>query len=117
MTTDAGITGYGQPLSYGHRRLVIAAVEELTGYLVGRDPFRIEDHWQVLYRTSYARAMPILVGALSGWRWRCGTSPARRSASRCGGCSAGPCAIACASTPDAASRDRPVSWSIRASRR
>ncbi|MDE0218936.1 MAG: galactonate dehydratase [Spirochaetaceae bacterium] len=66
MTTDAGITGYGQPLSYGHRRLVMAAVEELTGYLVGRDPFRIEDHWQVLYRTSYARAMPILVGALSG---------------------------------------------------
>jgi galactonate dehydratase len=66
MSTDAGIVGYGQPLSYGHRRLVMAAVEELTAYLVGRDPFRIEDHWQVLYRSSYARAMPILVGALSG---------------------------------------------------
>ena len=66
MSTDAGIVGYGQPLSYGHRRLVMAAVEELTGYLIGRDPFRIEDHWQVLYRSSYARAMPILVGALSG---------------------------------------------------
>ena len=66
MSTDAGIVGYGQPLSYGHRRLVMAAVEDLTGYLIGRDPFRIEDHWQVLYRSSYARAMPILVGALSG---------------------------------------------------
>lgn len=66
MTTDEGITGYGQPMTYGHTRLMMESVKELTEYLIGRDPFQIEDHWQVLYRSSYSRSMPILVGALSG---------------------------------------------------
>ena len=66
MSTDGDITGYGQPMSYGHTRVMMESVRDLTDYLIGRDPFQIEDHWQTLYRSSYSRAMPILVGALSG---------------------------------------------------
>lgn len=60
MSTDGDITGYG------HTRVMMESVRDLTDYLIGRDPFQIEDHWQTLYRSSYSRAMPILVGALSG---------------------------------------------------
>ena len=66
MQTDAGIVGYGQPMSYGHTRPVAAAVDEMAEYLIGKDPRDIEDHWQVLYRSSYSHLMPILLGALSG---------------------------------------------------
>ena len=43
-----------------------AAVEELSGYLIGKDPFRIEDHFQVLYRGGFYRGGPVLTSALSG---------------------------------------------------
>ena len=66
MSTDGDITGYGQAMSYGHTRVMMESIRDLTDYLIGRDPFQIEDHWQTLYRSSYSRAMPILVGALSG---------------------------------------------------
>jgi galactonate dehydratase len=41
-------------------------VEEMSGYLIGRDPFRIEDHFQVLYRGGFYRGGPILTSAISG---------------------------------------------------
>ena len=66
MHTDEGLVGFGEPLNYEHWRVVAQAVEDMADYLVGKDPFQIEDHWQTLYRSSYSRSMPILVGALSG---------------------------------------------------
>ncbi|MDA0746809.1 MAG: galactonate dehydratase [bacterium] len=66
MTTDEGIVGYGEPLDYTHWRIVSAAVNDLAEYLVGRDPFQIEDHWQTFFRSTYSRSMPIIIGALSG---------------------------------------------------
>ena len=66
MSTDAGLTGFGEPLNYEHGRVVAQAVEDMAEYLVGQDPLQIERHWQTLYRSSYSRSMPILVGALSG---------------------------------------------------
>jgi galactonate dehydratase len=64
--TDAGITGIGEPLDYGHGDVVAKAIEVMFEYLVGKDPRQIEDHWQQLYRETYSRDMPILLGALSG---------------------------------------------------
>lgn len=66
MYTDEGLIGYGEPMNYEHWRVVAQAVDDMAEYLVGKDPLQIEDHWQTLYRSSYSRAMPVLVGALSG---------------------------------------------------
>lgn len=66
MFTDEGLVGYGEPMNYEHWRVVAQAVEDMAEYLVGKDPLQIEDHWQAMYRSSYSRSMPALVGALSG---------------------------------------------------
>lgn len=66
MFTDEGLVGYGEPMNYEHGRVVARAVEDMAAYLVGKDPLNIEDHWQAMYRSSYSRSMPILLGALSG---------------------------------------------------
>ncbi len=66
MFTDEGITGYGEPMNYEHWRVVAQAVDDMAEYLIGKDPLQIEDHWQAMYRSSYSRSMPVLVGALSG---------------------------------------------------
>ncbi|MCZ6633606.1 MAG: galactonate dehydratase [bacterium] len=66
MYTDEGLVGYGEPMNYEHWRVVAQAVADMAEYLVGRDPLQIEDHWQAMYRSSYSRSMPVLIGALSG---------------------------------------------------
>ncbi|MDQ3614012.1 MAG: galactonate dehydratase [Chloroflexota bacterium] len=66
MSTDEGICGWGEPIVEGRADTVRAAVEELSEYLIGRDPFRIEDHFQVLYRSGFYRGGPVLTSAISG---------------------------------------------------
>ena len=66
MHTDEGLIGYGEPMNYEHWRVVAQAVQDMAEYLVGRDPLQIEDHWQAMFRSSYSRSMPVLIGALSG---------------------------------------------------
>ena len=66
MHTDEGLVGYGEPMNYEHWRVVAQAVQDMAEYLVGRDPLQIEDHWQAMFRSSYSRSMPVLIGALSG---------------------------------------------------
>jgi galactonate dehydratase len=66
VSTDEGISGWGEPIVEGRAETVRAAVEELSAYLVGRDSFRIEDHFQVLYRGGFYRGGPVLTSAISG---------------------------------------------------
>ncbi|MER2177729.1 MAG: galactonate dehydratase [Stenotrophomonas maltophilia] len=66
IETDAGIIGWGEPIVEGRAHTVAAAVEELSDYLIGKDPRRIEDHWNVLYRGGFYRGGPILMSALAG---------------------------------------------------
>jgi galactonate dehydratase len=66
VSTDEGIAGWGEPIVEGRAETVRTAVEEMSGYLVGEDPFRIEDHFQVLYRGGFYRGGPVLTSALSG---------------------------------------------------
>ncbi|AKL94164.1 D-galactonate dehydratase DgoD [Clostridium aceticum] len=66
IETDEGITGWGEPVIEGRAHTVKAAVEELSEYLIGKDPLKIEDHWQVLYRAGFYRGGPILMSAISG---------------------------------------------------
>lgn len=66
IETDEGIVGWGEPVIEGRAKTVQAAVEELSDYLIGKDPLRIEDHWQVMYRGGFYRGGPILMSAISG---------------------------------------------------
>ena len=66
VETDAGITGWGEPVLEGRAHTVAAAVEELADYVVGKDPAQIEDHWTVLYRGGFYRGGPIHMSALAG---------------------------------------------------
>ncbi len=66
VDTDEGITGWGEPVIEGRAHSVAAAVEELSKYLIGKDPRRINDHWQTMYRGGFYRGGPILMSAIAG---------------------------------------------------
>ncbi|NYZ16821.1 galactonate dehydratase [Azospirillum sp. RWY-5-1] len=66
IETDEGVAGWGEPVIEGRARTVEAAVQELAEYVVGRDPRRIEDIWQTLYRGGFYRGGPILMSAIAG---------------------------------------------------
>jgi galactonate dehydratase len=66
IETDAGIAGWGEPVLEGHAETLAAAVHELEDMLIGRDPRRIEDIWQMIYRNGCYRGGPVLMSALSG---------------------------------------------------
>ena len=66
VETDEGITGWGEPVIEGRARTVEAAVGELSHYLVGQDPRRINDLWQLMYRGGFYRGGPILMSAIAG---------------------------------------------------
>ena len=66
ITTDTGIVGWGDTTLEGKPESVRAAVEELAEYLIGKDPLRIEHHWQHIYRSAFFRGGNVLMTALSG---------------------------------------------------
>ncbi|TPI42515.1 galactonate dehydratase [Mesorhizobium sp. B3-1-9] len=66
IETDAGISGWGEPVVEGKALTVEAAVKELADYLIGKDPRLIEDHWTVMYRGGFYRGGPILMSAIAG---------------------------------------------------
>jgi galactonate dehydratase len=66
VMTDDGLVGWGEPVVEGRADTVKAAVEELSSYIIGQDPMRIEDLWQVMYRAGFYRGGPILTSAISG---------------------------------------------------
>lgn len=66
IETDAGITGWGEPVIEGKARSVETAVQEFAPYLIGQDPARINDLWQVMYRGGFYRGGAILMSAIAG---------------------------------------------------
>ena len=66
VETDEGITGWGEPVLEGRARTVETAVQEFAATLVGRDPTRINDLWQTMYRGHFYRGGPILMSAIAG---------------------------------------------------
>src|SRR5882757_6324434 len=66
IETDEGISGWGEPIVEGRARTVETAVQELSEYLLGKDPARINDLWQTLYRGGFYRGGPILMSAIAG---------------------------------------------------
>jgi len=66
IETDEGVYGWGEPVLEGRAHTVAAAVEELSDYLIGKDPRRIEDHWTVMYRGGFYRGGGVHMSALAG---------------------------------------------------
>ncbi len=51
--TDEGITGNGEAGLWAHHSSVFQTIEELKEYYTGKDPARIEHHYQVVTRNSH----------------------------------------------------------------
>ena len=66
ISTDQGISGWGEPVVEGKADTVKAAVKEMEDYLIGRNPLEIEDIWQTLYRGAFYRGGPVLMSAIAG---------------------------------------------------
>jgi galactonate dehydratase len=66
IETDEGVVGWGEPVVEGRAHSVAAAVDELSDYLIGKDPRHIEDHWTVMYRGGFYRGGAIHMSALAG---------------------------------------------------
>ena len=66
VETDAGITGVGEASVEGKEKAVEEAVQDLARLVVGRDPMRIEQNWQIMYRHGFWRGGIVLNSALSG---------------------------------------------------
>ena len=66
IVTDSGLEGWGEPIIEGRADTVRTAVEEFAGYLIGKDPFMIEDHWQAMYRGGFYRGGPEVMSAIAG---------------------------------------------------
>ena len=67
IMTDEGLYGIGDATVNG-RELAVAAylTEHVCPILIGRDPHKIEDIWQYLYKGAYWRRGPITMAAISG---------------------------------------------------
>ena len=66
IETDEGISGWGEPVLEGRARTVETAVREFGETLIGRDPRRINDLWQTMYRSHFYRGGAILMSAIAG---------------------------------------------------
>jgi galactonate dehydratase len=66
IDTNEGISGWGEPVVEGRAETVRTAVSELSDLLIGEDPLRIEDHWQVLSKGGFYRGGPVLCSAVAG---------------------------------------------------
>jgi mannonate dehydratase len=66
IETDDGVTGLGDATLNG-RELAVASylTDHVIPCLIGRDPARIEDIWQYLYRGAYWRRGPVGMSAIA----------------------------------------------------
>jgi len=67
MTDEPGLYGVGDATLNGRELAVASALQEhIAPLLIGRDPDRIEDTWQYLFRGSYWRGGPVQMTAIAG---------------------------------------------------
>ena len=66
IVTDDGFTGWGEAVLEGHCDAVLACVQEYKPYLIGKDPMRIEDIQETIFRAGFYRGGGVLMSAISG---------------------------------------------------
>ena len=66
ITTDTGYTGLGDATLNGRELSVVSYLRDhVAPLLIGTDPHRIEDTWQLLYRGAYWRRGPVTMAAIA----------------------------------------------------
>lgn len=60
LHTDDGIVGIGEVGVWGYLDGAEGVLNKLKDYLIGQDPFKIEHHWQYMYRSMYFRGSVIM---------------------------------------------------------
>ena len=66
IETDEGVTGVGDATLNGRELAVESYLRDhVVPALIGRDPARIEDTWQYLYRGAYWRRGPVTMSAIA----------------------------------------------------
>ena len=65
ISTDAGITGWGEMLK-DDAKACAAGAQEVGRYLIGQDPNRVVFHWEAIHRGSFYRGGPIKTAIFSG---------------------------------------------------
>ncbi len=65
VSTDAGITGWGEMLKDDAKACAAGALE-VAHYLVGKDPRPVVHHWQAIHRGAFYRGGPIKTAISSG---------------------------------------------------
>jgi mannonate dehydratase len=66
IITDQGVYGIGDATLNGRELSVVSYLEDhVIPCLIGRDPRRIEDIWQYLYRGAYWRRGPVTMSAIA----------------------------------------------------
>jgi galactonate dehydratase len=66
VSTDEGVTGWGEATLEGRSHTSAAAVHDLRELLLGADPLRIEDRWQVMTKAGFYRGGPVFASAVAG---------------------------------------------------
>jgi len=65
VETDEGITGLAETVMKRKTQTVERSILDLKGYLVGKDPTEIENHWERMYRDSFWVGGPLHSTAIS----------------------------------------------------
>jgi galactonate dehydratase len=65
IETDEGIAGYGEATNHFLPEASLGMLKDLTPYLIGEDPERIEYLWQACFRRRFYRGGPATGAALS----------------------------------------------------
>ena len=84
IETDEDLFGIGEASLAGRDQGVIGVLRHFESLLIGRDPSRIEDIWQELYRNTFWRGGPILLSAISGIDTLWATTPPIQMAAKSG---------------------------------
>jgi galactonate dehydratase len=71
VDTDEGIHGIGEATLNGFAKTVEAAIQELKRFVLGQDPFDVENHTLKLAREVYSDGGQIQGAALSGIEFAC----------------------------------------------
>ena len=71
LFTDGGLTGVGEASLEGQEQMVVAALQGIKSYLLGKSPFDIENHWRALYHGNFWRGVTLLsaIGGVEQALW------------------------------------------------
>src|SRR5690606_32870049 len=65
LGTDDGIYGVGEGTLEMKELTVATAIERLGDYLIGKNPFQVDHHVEMMNRDSYWRSGPVLRSAVA----------------------------------------------------